>query len=321
MKNINNHGFFITIPAITIALFTTSTMATSALAKDKQCACTNTSRVTLDACRNNTAGDFWTAVGKCYNLVGRQTREQCKAEAQSEKREDKQVCGDQFEARLNVCERLGEKPYDPRINPTNFVDPTQIGGTVLPNLYFPLIAGTTRTYDSNDGQTITVSVTGLTKVILGVTCRVVHDVVEEDGQVIEDTEDWFAQDVQGNVWYFGEISQDLEDGELVSLNGSWKAGVDGAKAGIIMKASPHAGDVYRQEFALGEAEDMAQVLSLTDSATVPAASCNGNCLVTEDFTPLEPGVVENKYYAPGIGAILEVNPETGTRVELVEIDD
>jgi hypothetical protein len=230
-----------------------------------------------------------------------------------------QLCGEQFEARREVCGLLGEAPYDPRINPGNFVDPTQIGGTVSPNPYFPLVAGTTRMY-SGGGQTITVSVTGLTKVIVGVACVVVRDIVEENGQVIEDTEDWFAQDVDGNVWYFGEIAQEFTNGELVSLQGSWKAGVDGAKPGIIMKASPQVGDAYRQEFALGRAEDLAQVLSLTGSATVPAASCNGNCVATRDFTPLDPGVVENKYYAPGIGLILEVNLETGTRVELVGIN-
>lgn len=151
------------------------------------------------------------------------------------------------------------------------------------------------------------------------TCVVIRDVVEDDGEVIEDTKDWYAQDIHGNVWYFGEAVQDFENGELVSIDGSFTAGVNNAKAGIIMKAAPAVGDVYRQEFSLGNAEDAARVLSLTGSAAVPAARCRRDCLVTRDFTPLEPGVFERKFYAPGVGSILEVNPKTGKRLELVEI--
>jgi hypothetical protein len=147
-------------------------------------------------------------------------------------------------------------------------------------------------------------------------------VAEEDGEVMEDTDDWFAQDTDGNVWYFGEISKEYEDGELVGIEGSWKAGEDGAKPGILMKAVPQVGEVYRQEFLLGEAEDMGEVLSLTGSAVVPAASCSEDCAVIKDFTPLEPDADEDKYYAPGIGLILEVdNEDGGERVELVELID
>jgi len=135
----------------------------------------------------------------------------------------------------------------------------------------------------------------------------------------EDTDDWMTQDVEGNVWYFGEISKTYEDGELTDIEGSWTAGVDGAKPGILMKAAPEVGDVYRQEFALGEAEDAGEVVSTTGSATVPAASCSGSCVVTRDFTPIEPDGEEFKYYLSGVGLILEENPETGGRVELVDV--
>ena len=126
------------------------------------------------------------------------------------------------------------------------------------------------------------TVTESTKLIEGVTCLVVNDLVEEDGLPIEDTDDWYAQDVDGNVWYCGEIAQnfevfegdDPEEAELVDVDGSWKTGRDGAQPGIIMLASPQVGDVYRQELALGEAEDAARVISTTGSATVPAASCD-----------------------------------------------
>ena len=143
-----------------------------------------------------------------------------------------------------------------------------------------------------------------------------RDVVSADGGLIEDTDDYFTQDVDGNVWYFGELSKGFENGDLASLEGSWRAGVDGALPGIIMKATPAVGDTYRQEFAFGDAEDAAEVLSLTGSATTPGASCAGTCIVTRDFTPIEPDAAEQKYYAPGVGLILELGVETGERVEL-----
>jgi hypothetical protein len=119
-------------------------------------------------------------------------------------------------------------------------------------------------------------------------------------------------------WYFGEIARNYDNGDLANLDGSWRAGVDGAQPGIVMRARPRVGEVYRQEFRLGDAEDLAQVLSLSGNAAVPAASC-GDCVVTREFTPLEPDLVERKFYAPGIGLILEVDLETGERVERVEI--
>jgi len=280
--------------------------------------CTNTANAAIKACRNEAKDDFWIAIGNCNNLSGPDEREECKEEADAALGEAREECRDQLDARLEICDALGEGPYDPQVNPADFVDPAEIGNGVAPNQFFPLVRGRTWVYEGGT-ETITVTVTGDTREILGVTVAVVHDVAEDNGEVVEDTKDWFAQDIHGNVWYFGEISQEFEDGELVSIEGSWTAGVEGAKPGLIMKADPKVGDVYRQEFSLGNAEDLAEVLSLTGSAAVPAASCNGNCLVTKDFTPLEPDVVENKYYAPGVGLVLEVNPETGERVELVEV--
>jgi hypothetical protein len=300
------------------AMILSLAIAATALAKDPK-ACTAASTAALKSCQSDATSDFWIGKGKCSNLSDAEARKECETDAKDEQQEAKQDCKDQKEARSEVCDLLGENPYDPQINPADFVQPSQIGDTVQANPHFPLIAGKSWTY-AGAGETIAVDVTQDTKVILGVTCAVVRDVVKEGDEVVEDTEDWFAQDINGNVWYFGEISQEFENGELVSLEGSWKAGVDGAKPGIIMKAAPQVGDVYRQEFLLGEAEDVAEVLSLTGSAVVPAASCDGNCLITKDYTPLEPDGEENKYYAPGIGLILEVNVETGERVELVEFE-
>jgi hypothetical protein len=207
--------------------------------------------------------------------------------------------------------------YDPKIDPANFVNPADIGKTVEANAFFLLLPGYTRIYKQGT-ETITVAVTADTKEIMGVTTAVIHDVVEDNGKIIEDTYDWYAQDKDGNVWYFGEATQKFQDGKT-STEGSWTAGIDGAKAGVVMWSKPEVGKVYRQEYYAGHAEDMGKILNLNDSAKVAAASCEGTCLVTEDTTPLEPDVLEHKYYAPGVGFILEIKPKTGERLELVEV--
>lgn len=277
--------------------------------------CTLSGEAARFACLNEAEDDRWIAVGNCMNS----TDPFCIFLGEEEYEEELQLCTEQFEARLEICESLGEAKYDPVPDPMNFVDPAEIGEGVDPNPYFPLVPGTVWVYEGQD-ETITVTVMEDTKEILGVTCAVVRDVVEEDGEVIEDTFDWYAQDVDGNVWYFGEIARNFEDGELVDIEGSWEAGVDGAKIGILMPSQPQVGSVYRQEFALGDAEDMGEVISLTESESTPAASCDGDCLQTRDFTPLEPDGQENKYYAPGVGLILEVDTESGERAaELVQM--
>ncbi len=163
-------------------------------------------------------------------------------------------------------------------------------------------------------------VTNQTKTILGVTNTVVLDTVwDEDDELVEETYDWYAQDKEGNVWYFGEDSKEYEAGVLVSTAGSWEAGVDGAKPGIIMEANPQIGDSYRQEYYVGEAEDMAEVLSLSETASVPYDSFTG-CLKTKEWTPLEPDIVAHKYYAPGVGCVMEIMVEGGSEhVELIDV--
>ena len=191
-----------------------------------------------------------------------------------------------------------------------------------PNPYWPLVPGTIFLYegDTDEGlETVRVHVTHETREIEGVECIVVRDTVEVDGEVVEDTRDWYAQDKNGNVWYFGELSVELENGEIFALTGSWETGVDGALPGIIMFANPQIGQIYRQEFYLLEAEDAAEILSLTASTSVPYGTYNGICLQTAEFLPTDPDVLEHKFYAPGIGFVLEVNPDSGERVELVDI--
>ncbi len=282
--------------------------------------CSQTAQKAFLACQHDVKASDAISEGVCINISDPATRKRCLREAKKTFLEEKATCMDQLQARRWVCSALGAGRYDPEINPARFVDPALIGTSVAPNPYFPLLPGRTWVYQG-EAETVTVTVTGETREILGVLCAVVHDVAEAGGEVLEDTKDWYAQDVDGNVWYFGEISQQFEGGELVSLEGSWTAGVDGAKPGIIMSAAPEIGALYRQEFDLGNAEDLAKVLNLTGTNSGPLESCAGDCLVTKDFTPIEPGVVEYKYFKPGVGQVLTIDLETGAREELVQVID
>jgi hypothetical protein len=282
--------------------------------------CTRTARVAFTACYHDAQDNFWIAIGNCINESDSDARGECIDEAKSAVLEERKTCSEQRAARLEVCGAIGEAPYDPKVDPAKFVDPAEIGKSVAANPYLPLLRGRTWVYRGGT-QTNTVTVTNDTRTILGVECVVVRDVVEVNGQVIEDTKDWYAQDIDGNVWYFGEIAQEFEDGELVNIDGSWTAGTAGAKPGFAMKAAPLIGAVYRQEFSLGNAEDMAEVLSLTGAVTVPAGSCKGNCLITKEFAAIEPDAEEQKYYLPGVGQILTVDTTTGARIELIEVKD
>src|SRR3954462_2004891 len=132
------------------------------------------------------------------------------------------------------------------------------------------------------------------------------------GKLIEKTFNYYAQDKKGNVWYFGEDTREYKNGKVTSTKGSWEAGVDGAKPGIIMQAHPKVAQSYRQEYYKGEAEDMAKVLSLNESVTVPYGSFD-RVLKTKEWTPLEPSYVEHKYYAPGVGQVY------GGGLELVDV--
>ncbi|HEX9439966.1 MAG TPA: hypothetical protein VF909_09800 [Roseiflexaceae bacterium] len=207
-------------------------------------------------------------------------------------------------------------PPPPEIDPANFV-------RRVTNPFFPLPPGTKFFYKGTTDGTPTSNetyVTHKTKKILGVTTTVVHDQGFENGVLVEDTFDWYAQDVDGNVWYFGEDTKELDEhGNVISMEGSWEAGVHGAQPGIIMKAHPQVGDRYYQEFAPDVAEDQARVLSRDESVCV-RYGCFDNVLLTKEWTQLEPGVAEHKYYAKGVGFILGVMVKGGhERTELVRI--
>jgi hypothetical protein len=276
--------------------------------------CRQTAKALSSSCKAGAKSDYSLALAKCANLADPEARKACAEQAKADLKDALQECKDQLEGRLADCERLGAAAYDPVIVPSNFV-------ATITNPYLPMTPGTTFTYVGQTAEgveTNVVFVTHNTKVILGVTCIEVHDTVTLNGALTEDTLDWFAQDRQSNVWYFGENTHELDGNEITNIDGSFKAGVDGAKPGIVMEANPQVGDFYRQEFALGEAEDMAEVVALGQSATVPFGTFN-NCLKIRETTPLTLDDIENKFYAPGVGFVLGVDEMTGDRSELIQI--
>ena len=204
------------------------------------------------------------------------------------------------------------EPYAPTIDRAAF-------GATVDNPYFPLLPGMRWEYraETEDGvETTLVRVSGRTRTVMGVVCVEVRDTVRLDGEVVEDTLDWYAQHRDGTVWYFGEDTKEYENGRVARTEGSWEAGVHGAMPGIMMPARPRAGDRYRQEYYRGEAEDIAEVVSIDERARVPQGSYDG-VVETRETTPLEPAAVEHKYYARGIGPVLTIDVAGGgTRDEL-----
>jgi hypothetical protein len=189
-------------------------------------------------------------------------------------------------------------------------------GPTIDNPYWPMSPGSRWVYRETDAQgarqRIVVTVTRRTKTVAsGVTARVVHDRATEDGQVVEDTFDWYAQDAKGNIWYVGEDTTEYEDGKPVSKEGSWEAGVDGARAGIVMLAHPRVGRRYREEHYPGHAMDGAKVLSRGEQVQVPFGHFR-HVLLTKNFNPLEPKVLEYKWYARGVGPVLELGVSGST---------
>lgn len=205
--------------------------------------------------------------------------------------------------------------YTVNISPEDFV-------VAVDNPYFPVLVGAKYVYegDSEEGvERIEIIVLPESKIVMGIRATVLHDRVFLNGQLVEDTYDWYAQDKDGNVWYLGEDVKNYENGQLKDTAGSWEAGIDGALPGIIMYANPEErlGEVYRQEYYKGKAEDMAELLSATESIVVPYGTFE-NVLQTKDYTPLEPELLEHKYYAKGIGMVKTVNLNTGEEAVLIE---
>jgi hypothetical protein len=208
-------------------------------------------------------------------------------------------------------------------------DPSHFGrhSARVDNPWFPLPRGRTLVYAGNEGGTPAqdrFTVTRKTKVIAGVRAAVVHDRVIKEGHVTERTKDWYAQDKSGTVWYLGEATAELDShGKVKSTEGSFMAGRHGAKGGIFMPADPQVGQSFKQEDSKGQAEDRFKILSLSASVATPAVSST-QAMLTQETTPLEPGIVDHKYYVIGVGTVLEDTvqgvPPGSERLQLVSIE-
>lgn len=207
--------------------------------------------------------------------------------------------------------------YDPKIDPREF-------STVINNPYFTVTPGQKMIYEAQtkDGtERIEILILSEIKEIMGVETLVFWDRVWINDELVEETRDYLAQDAEGNVWYFGEDVDNYENGVLKDHDGAWIAGVDGAKPGMWMEADPKVGDVYRQEYYEGEAEDMAKVLSVSETVSVRGRQYAG-CLKTYDYSPVEPTLKENKYYCKEVGGlVLEEKPADNERTELVSVEN
>lgn len=281
--------------------------------------CRATAELAASATVSSLRADLALALSQCLNeeSASMAKLEACLEEAFDAYSEGLELLRVQHRARLQLCELTGGGVYDPDLDEDEFV-----AGVDHP--YFPLAPGSERVYRkvTDEGvEEVTVTVTDETLVIDDIECVAVRDVVTLDGVFVEDTTDWYAQDADGTVWYMGEIAQNFEDGLLVDLDGSWRAGEDGGLPGVVMLAAPESsvGATYRQELLLTEAEDAATVVSAGESVRVGETTYE-NCLQTFDFTPIDPEALEYKYYAPGIGVVLEIDLLTGERLELVSFD-
>ena len=209
----------------------------------------------------------------------------------------------------------------PQKNETVHLDPADFT-TKITNPYWPMGPGSRWVYRETDSrgtrQRVVVTVTDRTRLIAnGVTARMVHDVVTEGGKPVEVTDDWYAQDKAGNIWYLGEATTDYDNGKPVSTAGSFEAGLNGAQAGVIMPARPRPGLRYRQEYLEGEAEDKARIVSLREKAEAPAGYYE-RALMIRDVNPLSPKILEFKFYALGVGPVLAVSVSGGSdREELL----
>ena len=297
--------------------------------------CSATAEAVFHACSSQTHDDYWIGIGLCINESEGSDRAECFTDLRDSHQEATDECEAQRAARVALCKKVGEGRYDPEFEPKDF--DADFSNLTNPNPYFPLGIGNRWEYRSAE-ETDVVQVLNRTKLIDDVRCIVVRDEVSTDGVLTEGTNDWYAQAKDGTVWYCGEETATFETfkgdrpkkPELVGIDGSFKADRDGDKPGIIFLANPTPGQFYIEEESLGNAEDATEILAVDysygknpklDQLVPPKLAqllCKKNCVVTSNFSPLEPGVIEHKYYAPGIGVFLETAPQTGEVVRLVK---
>jgi hypothetical protein len=301
---------------------------------DRGMYCTASAIAVHKACQFEAFDDYFKSSTACINTPDDSERASCYADLKTARREFLQACNSKLAGRRSICATIGEQRFDPPFNEqvfeSNYRSPTSV------NRYFPLKVGYKWEF-KGAGEVVRQEILDQTKLIDDVRCVVLRDIVTKTGGVAEATDDWYAQSRSGNTWYCGEEVKDYEsfDGdqpkepELVDISGSFKAGRNGDKPGIIFLGAPRVGVMYREEYSVANAEDLSQVLSIDysygrnpslDRSVPPLLArllCANDCIVLKAINSNDPGVVAFKYYAPGIGNFLEVNA-AGEAVQLVK---
>ena len=334
MKRASNTMWFTPALAASVALVLGTTGTSAGQPNEPGNFCTQTANTLYKACGFELLDDYYVALAKCTNESNSADRVVCRGEAASARSEKALLCRETLQGRKDFCRAAGEARYDPDFDQQLF----ETDYTHLPNLnpFFPIQIGNHWEF-AGGAETVTVEILNQTKLIDDVTCIVSRDLVSRNGTLVEATDDWLAQAKDGNIWYCGEEVKDYEAfagdrpaaPELVSIDGTFKVSVDGAKAGILYQRHPIEGQVYREEFSVGNAEDISKIESddytygsdLELDQWVPAALglllCGrGGCVVTENQNLKDPGDLSLKYYTPGIGVFLEVHPDTGETVQI-----
>jgi len=314
--------------------------ARSADFKSDRHACSTHARLLHRACFADRQDDLLVHRADCVYVVSKEDEAECFADARMEAAEKAEECDEVYEARLDLCELVGEERFDVEFDPEDFVDPDDIGDGVDPNPYWPLTAGHTHVIIA-DGEVTVVTATDETIDVGGLPCRVIRDLVFEEAEddeggieyeAVEVTQDWYAQHVNGDTIYCGENTYEIEDGLIDNTDGSFANGTDRARAGFLVRAFPMIGEGDRQEMATDEAEDYVRYESLaatpsdSEGGDVEAFPCAGDCLQTFEVNPRDPGQAEYKYYLPGTGFVLatkldENGEPTGEREEVSCIGD
>lgn len=266
-----------------------------------------------EAAKHQVLHDFWISAAQIVNEPGNDLRARLVA-AWQERTAGLTLVYEQHQMRLRLLQEFGNGSYSPHLLPSEF-------SPHITNPYMTFKPGRTLVYERQLSEGLErIEVTALPGVvkIQGIPCRAIREYETLDGVLVEESINWISQRADGAVWYFGEIARIYEDGFLHSLDGSWRYGLDNAQPGILMPAAPTVGQVYRQEFLLGTAEDVARVIETGVVETVSGRTVT-DCVTTQEETPIEPDDLGTKTYAPGIGLVLEVDVATGGRLELVEI--
>lgn len=275
--------------------------------------CEAMARAAYSAALAGAESGFWLDVARAVNEPGSGLAGRLR-DAWVARREARGDALAQYEGRLRICAELGHGSYAPVLAPARFT--AQVDA-----LLFPLPPGRTWIYEAETAlglDRIETRALAEARVVGGVPCRTVLSEEYHDGALKERTVEWFSQDADGSVWYLGEITQEFEDGLPVTMDGSWRAGVESALAGVQLPCAPRIGDVWRMEFQLGAAEDVARVVAVDQIVSVPAGVFDG-CVAVREWSPLDPRELVMKYYSPKVGLVLEVDERTGARMELIEL--